>query len=113
MFEVKKLEKYFGNAAHSLSKLNVVKDIRNFGLVAGIELAERSNSPTTLGRDVYEECFKNGLMIRFTGNTIAVSPPLIIEKKQIDSIFKILTNAIKKLLILYSFFCLLKRLHGC
>lgn len=92
----KSLEKYFGKAAHSLSKLNVVKDVRNFGLVAGIELAERQKDPKTLGRDVYEECFNNGLMVRFTGNTIAISPPLIITKKQIDKIFSTLTYAIKK-----------------
>jgi beta-alanine--pyruvate transaminase len=92
----KSLEKYFGKAAHSLSKLNVVKDVRNFGLVAGIELAERQKDPKTLGRDVYEECFNNGLMVRFTGNTIAISPPLIITKKQIDKVFSTLTHAIKK-----------------
>ena len=92
----KSLEKYFGEAAHSLSKINVVKDVRNFGLVAGIELAERQKDPKTLGRDVYEECFNNGLMVRFTGNTIAISPPLIITKKQIDKIFCTLTHAIKK-----------------
>ena len=92
----KSLEKYFGKAAHSLSKLNVVKDVRNFGLVAGIELAERQKDSKTLGRDVYEECFNNGLMVRFTGNTIAISPPLIITKKQIDKIFSTLTYAIKK-----------------
>tara|TARA_B100000035_G_C20722528_1_gene431852 strand:- start:187 stop:639 length:453 start_codon:yes stop_codon:yes gene_type:complete len=92
----KSLEKYFGKAAHSLSKLNVVKDVRNFGLVAGIELSERQKDPKTLGRDVYEECFNNGLMVRFTGNTIAISPPLIITKKQIDEIFSTLTHAIKK-----------------
>ena len=50
----------------------------------------------TLGRDVYEECFKNGLMIRFTGNTIAISPPLIINKNEIDTIFTTLAKAIKK-----------------
>ena len=97
LFErAKNLERYFGKAAHSLSKLNVVKDVRNFGLVAGIELSERSKNPTTLGRDVYEECFKNGLMVRFTGNTIAISPPLIIKKNQIDTIFDTLGKAIKK-----------------
>ena len=79
-----------------MSKLNVVKDIRNFGLVAGIELSERNNNPTTLGRDVYEECFNNGVMVRFTGNTIAVSPPLIIKKEEIDRIFNTLSSAIKK-----------------
>ena len=97
LFErAKNMERYFGKAAHSLSKLNVVKDVRNFGLVAGIELSERSKNPTTLGRDVYEECFNNGLMVRFTGNTIAISPPLIIKNKQIDTIFNTLGKAIKK-----------------
>ena len=72
------------------------KDVRNFGLVAGIELSERQKNPTTLGRDVYEECFNNGVMVRFTGNTIAISPPLIITKKQIDIIFSTLTHAVKK-----------------
>ncbi len=92
----KSLEKYFGDAAHSLAKLNVVKDVRNFGLVAGIELSERTKSPNTLGRDVYTECFENGVMVRFTGNTIAVSPPLIITKKEIDKLFGTLAKAIKK-----------------
>ncbi|MAI02674.1 MAG: aspartate aminotransferase family protein [Rickettsiales bacterium] len=92
----KSLEKYFGNCAHSLSKLNVVKDVRNFGLVAGVELSERSKNPKTLGRDVYEECFKNGVMVRFTGNTIAISPPLIIKKEEISTIFNTLEKAIKK-----------------
>ena len=75
-----KLEKYFGDKAHSLSKLNMVKDIRNIGLVAGIELEARNKNNNTLGRDVFEECFKNGVMVRYTGNTIALSPPLIIKK---------------------------------
>ncbi len=91
-----KLEKYFGDKAHSLSKLNMVKDIRNIGLVAGIELEARDKKTNTLGRDVFEECFKNGVMVRYTGNTIALSPPLIIEKNQIDNVFDVLSNSIKK-----------------
>ena len=42
-----------------------------------------------------EECFKNGVMVRFTGNTIALSPPLIIDKTQIDIVFDVLSNSIK------------------
>ncbi len=97
LFEkAKRLEKYFGDKAHNLSKLNMVKDIRNLGLVAGIELQAREKNTKTLGRDVFEECFKNGVMVRFTGNTIALSPPLIIDKKQIDHVFDILSESIKK-----------------
>ncbi|MDC3024165.1 aspartate aminotransferase family protein [Alphaproteobacteria bacterium] len=92
----KKLEKYFGNKAHSLSKLNMVKDVRNIGLVAGIELEAREKNSSTLGRDVFEECFRNGVMVRFTGNTIALSPPLIVEKNQIDKVFDVLSHSIKK-----------------
>ncbi len=92
----KSLEKYFGDAAHSLSDLNMVQDIRNIGLVAGIELSNRTKSPITLGRDVFEKCFEKGVMVRFTGNTIAISPPLIISKKEIDQIFSTLKKSIRE-----------------
>ncbi len=92
----KKLEKYFGDQAHSLSELNMVQDIRNIGLVAGIELSQRNKSPNTLGRDVFERCFENGVMVRFTGNTIALSPPLIITEKEIDVIFATLKKSIRE-----------------
>ena len=90
------LEKYFGDKVHSLSKLNRVKDIRNIGLVAGIELDSRTKNNATLGRDVFDECYKNGVMVRYTGNTIALSPPLIINKAQIDKIVDVLGKSIKK-----------------
>ena len=97
LFEnAKKLEKYFGDKAHSLSKLNMVKDVRNIGLVAGIELDSRTKENSTLGRDVFEECFNNGVMVRYTGNTIALSPPLIINRDQIDTIFDVLGASIKE-----------------
>ena len=89
------LEKYFEARAHSISKLNMVKDIRNIGLVAGVELTERNKDPLTLGRDVFEKCFENGVMVRFTGNTIALSPPLIISKSEIDKTFEVLEKSIK------------------
>ena len=79
-----------------MSRLNTVTDIRNIGLVAGVELTERSKNPKTLGRDVFEKCFEKGVMVRFTGNTIALSPPLIVRKSQIDEIFSILEESIKE-----------------
>ena len=66
------------------------------GNCGGHYIIERSKNPKTLGRDVYEECFKNGVMVRFTGNTIAISPPLIINKEEISTIFNTLEKAIKK-----------------
>ena len=76
--------------------LNMVKDIRNIGLVAGVELDSRHDKKSLLGRDVFEECFKNGVMVRYTGNTIALSPPLIINESQIDHVFDVLGHSIKK-----------------
>ena len=96
LFErAKGLESYFCDAVHSLSDLEEIKDIRNIGLVAGIELRERHKSPLTFARDVFEECFENGVLIRTTGNTLAISPPLIISKKEIDQIFSVIKKAIK------------------
>ncbi len=92
----RKMEKYFGDKAHSLSDLNMVEDIRNIGMVAGIELSKRNKSPTTLGRDVFEKCFEYGVMVRFTGNTIALSPPLIVSKNEIDQMFSTLRKAIRE-----------------
>ena len=65
-------------------------------MVAGIELSKRNNSSTTLGRDVFEKCFDYGVMVRFTGNTIALSPPLIVSKKEINQIFVTLRKAIRE-----------------
>jgi len=59
-------------------------------------LDSRTKNNATLGRDVFDECYKNGVMVRYTGNTIALSPPLIINKVQIDKIVDVLGKSIKK-----------------
>ncbi len=71
-------------AVHRLRTSNVVIDIRNLGLVAGIELAPRDGAPGARGTEVFRRCFDEGLLIRVTGDTIALSPPLIISPEQID-----------------------------
>ncbi len=76
----------FEDALHSLKGAPHVIDVRNLGLVGGIELAPRPGAP---GRRAYEamvRCFEAGVLIRVTGETIALSPPLIIEKAQIAQI---------------------------
>ena len=89
------LAPYFEDAAHSLKGLPHVIDIRNIGLVAGIELASR---PGQVGARAYEalvKCFEQGLLIRTTGDIIALSPPLIIEKNQIDELFGLLAKVLR------------------
>jgi len=79
---------YFEEAAHSLKDLPNVKDVRNLGLVCGIELDGIPGKPSARAFDVFLKCFwDKGVLIRTTGDIIALSPPLIIDKPQIDQLF--------------------------
>ena len=88
LFErAKDMSGYFEDAAHSLKGRRHVIDVRNMGLVAGIELSPRPGAPTKRGMELFHACFDNGLLVRATGDTIALSPPLILEKSHIDEMF--------------------------
>ncbi len=89
------LEPYWQEAVHSLKGRPHVIDIRNIGLMAGIEMAGRPGQPGARGSEVFLRCFDDGVLLRFTGDTIALSPPLIIEKPQIDRIVETLSRAIQ------------------
>ncbi len=95
LFErTKSLESYFEQAVHSLKGLPNIIDIRNTGLVAGIQLSPSDNEIGKRGFAIFEACFRNGTLVRATADTIALSPPLIIEKSQIDQIINSLSDAI-------------------
>lgn len=89
------LTPYFEAAAHSLKDAPHVLDIRNLGLVAGIELRSRDNAPGARAAEVFQACYDQGVLLRYTGDTLAVSPPLIIEKAQIDQLFGTLAAALR------------------
>jgi beta-alanine--pyruvate transaminase len=72
---------------------NVI-DVRNIGLVGGVELKALEGRPGVRGSDVYRRAFDLGLLVRVTGDTIALSPPLIIAESQIDEIVEKLGDAI-------------------
>lgn len=91
------LSGYWEEAVHSLKGLPHVIDIRNIGLVAGIELAAISGKPGARGYDCFVRCYEKGLLTRSTGDIIALSPPLIIEKHHIDQIIEMLTDILKEL----------------
>ena len=91
----KGLSDYWADAAHSLKGLPNVIDIRTIGLVAGIELAPLPGKPAQRAFDVYLKCFERGLLIRQTGDILALSPPLIVEKSQIDAMFGLLGEVLK------------------
>jgi beta-alanine--pyruvate transaminase len=91
------LAPYFENALHTLKDHPHVIDVRNIGLVGGVELAPIAGSPGKRAFDVFLECWQQGILVRFTGDTIALSPPLIIEKTHIDRLVGTLGAALKKL----------------
>ncbi|QDZ30428.1 aspartate aminotransferase family protein [Noviherbaspirillum sp. UKPF54] len=87
---------YFEEAAHQLQGLPYVKDIRNLGLVCGIELEGVPGKPGTRAFDVFLKCFwDKGVLIRTTGDIIALSPPLIIDQLQVDQLFAAIADVLK------------------
>src|SRR5450755_1637015 len=84
------------NAVHSLKGLPNVIDIRNYGLIGAVELEPRAGKPTARAYDVFLKCFERGVLVRAAGDVIAVSPPLIVEEKQIDRIFEVLGQALRE-----------------
>lgn len=89
------MEQRWGDAIHSLKGLPHVIDLRNLGLIGAIELQPIEGQPTKRAMDVFARCFDDGLLIRTTGDTIALSPPLIIEDQHIERIVDSLTRALK------------------
>jgi beta-alanine--pyruvate transaminase len=91
------LAPFWEEAVHSLKGLPNVIDIRNLGLVAGIELAPREGEAGARGYQALVEAFRAGLLIRVTGDIIALSPPLIMERKQIEQLVDLLGGVLKRL----------------
>jgi beta-alanine--pyruvate transaminase len=86
----------FEQAAHALRGLPYVKDIRNLGLVCGIELESIPGNPGARAFDVFLKCFwDKGLLIRTTADVIALSPPLIIERSQIEQMFDSIAEVLR------------------
>ncbi|MEN2979035.1 aspartate aminotransferase family protein [Tistrella bauzanensis] len=86
---------YFGKAAHALRDLPNVIDIRNYGMVAAVELSSRAGEPTKRAYEVFVRAYEQGVLLRYTGDIIAISPPLIINEAEIDRLFEVLSEAIK------------------
>ena len=86
---------YLEEAVHSLKDLPNVIDIRNIGLVGAVELAPRKGAPGARGMEVCIKAYEAGLMVRVSGDVIAMSPPLILEKAHVDEMIEILSNVIK------------------
>ena len=89
------MEPYWQQAAHAMRDVPGVVDVREMGLIAGIELDPRPGKPTARALDVFRRCFDDGVLVRVTGDIVALSPPLIIENHHVDRIFGTLADAIR------------------
>ncbi len=91
------LAPYWEERLHAMRGLPHVIDIRNYGLIGAVELEPIAGEPTKRAFTAFLNAFENDLLIRTTGDIIALSPPLIISKDQIDFLFDTLSAVIKKL----------------
>ncbi|WP_347558458.1 aspartate aminotransferase family protein [Robbsia sp. KACC 23696] len=91
------LESTFETAAHALRDAPHVRDIRNLGLVAGIDLTPRDGAPGARGYAAFLKCLERGLLIRCTGDILAISPPLIIDEDQIDQVFSTIGAVLREI----------------
>lgn len=90
------LEEHWQRNLLSLQNAPHIADIRAMGLIAAIELSPRPDDPGSRGFDVFVDCFEKGLLVRANGDTIALSPPLIIDRDQIDRITQTLFDILRK-----------------
>ena len=90
-----KLARYWEEQVHALKELPHVIDIRNIGLIGAIEFQPKPDAPGARAYERFVKCFEKGLLVRQTGDIIALSPPLIIEESQIDQLFEIFTDVLK------------------
>jgi len=94
---VSEIAQYWEDGLHSLKGLPHVIDIRNLGLIGAIELEPIPGAPTKRAFQAFLKAYESNLMVRTTGDIIALSPPLIIEKSHIDEIFETLSSVLKQI----------------
>jgi beta-alanine--pyruvate transaminase len=90
-----KLAAYWEERVHALRDLPHVIDVRNIGLIGAVEFAPKPDAPGERAYNRFVKCFEKGLLVRQTGDIIALSPPLIITEEQIDELFDIFTAVLK------------------
>jgi len=91
------LSPFWEEAVHSLKSRPHVIDVRNLGLVAGIELEPRAGKVGARGYDALVDAFRTGLLVRVTGDIIALSPPLIIERTEIEQVVEMLGAVLERI----------------
>jgi beta-alanine--pyruvate transaminase len=91
------LAPYWEDALHALRGLPAVTDIRNLGLIGAVELDPIAGEPTKRAFGAFLDAYDRNILIRTTGDIIAMSPPLIISKAEIDRLIGTLAEVLKRL----------------
>lgn len=91
---VRALEGYFGDALHEIGKLDVVTDVRNLGFMGALQFERIDDKPMSRSAQVFQRAFENGLKVRLSADTIAIAPPLVSQKSDIDHLFDIMKKTI-------------------
>lgn len=95
LFErARELEPYLEERLHGLRGKPHVIDIRSIGLLGAVELEPVEGRPTLRAMEVFRRCYRDGVIVRTTGDTVALTPPLIISREQIDTIIDTLAAAL-------------------
>ena len=90
------IAKVWEEAIHDIrSAGGVVRDIRNLGLLGAVEIEAASNAPGQRARAVANHCFENGVFVRALGDTLILSPPLVIDEGQIGQIADSIKSGIR------------------
>ncbi len=89
------LADYWQAAVHRLHGVAHVIDVRNMGLVAGIEMAPLAGKPGVRGQALFRHLFDHGLLARATGDIIALSPPLIVSETEIDAMVEMVAAGLE------------------
>jgi beta-alanine--pyruvate transaminase len=98
LFErAKSLSAPFEQAAHALRGAPHVRDVRNLGLIAGIELEPQPGKPGSRGYQVFLRCLERGVLTRYTADILAFSPPLIVEPAQIEQLFDTMAQVLRSI----------------
>jgi beta-alanine--pyruvate transaminase len=91
-----RLAPVFEEAIHKLRGEPHVIDVRNLGLIGGVELKPRDGAPGARAYDVFVNCYQKGVLTRYTGDILAFSPPLIIDEAQIGELFDVVAQVLRQ-----------------
>ncbi|MHC2017970.1 omega-aminotransferase AptA [Methylobacterium sp. CM6247] len=92
---VRELEPILEGAVHTLRDEPGIKDIRNFGLTAAVDLEPTPGQPGARALRIFERGLREGILLRFTGDTIAMGPPFISTQAEITGMIEMLRGLIR------------------